>query len=402
MIATSIEPFVFADGTSSAAGAIELSVVMPCLNEARTVRACVTKAMQCMELMGMHGEVVVADNGSTDGSVGFAAAAGARVVAVSGRGYGSALLGGIAQARGRFVIMGDADESYDFGSLGPFVEKLRAGYGLVMGDRFRGGIRPGAMPALHRYLGNPVLSGVGRLFFKCPCHDMHCGLRGFDREAILGLGLRSTGMEFASEMIVKATLAGLRIAEVPTVLHPDGRDRPPHLRTWRDGWRHLSFLLLYSPRWLFLFPGMLLFVLGLCAVLWLLPGARHMGGARLDIHTFLFAAAAVIVGHQAMLFSFFADAIASAGKRFPHDALLARWLGRVKPEGGLLAGSILVALGLGMSFWAVRAWGQASFGNLDPSREMRLVVPAVTATVIGCQTILASLLLAVLRLTQPR
>jgi glycosyltransferase involved in cell wall biosynthesis len=378
---------------------IEFSVVMPCLDEARTLGACIEKARGCLEALGVGFEIIVADNGSTDGSRAVAEAAGARVVAVAARGYGSALLGGIAAARGRYVIMGDSDDSYDFAHLGPFVERLRAGYDLVMGNRFQGGIEPGAMPALHRYLGNPVLTGVGRLFFGCPCRDMHCGLRGFELGAILGLGLRSPGMEFASEMVVKATLAGLRIAEVPTTLSPDGRGRPSHLRTWRDGCRHLSFLLLYSPRWLFLFPGLLLFAGGLAAALWLLPRPRPVGGVTLDLHTLLYAAAAVIIGHQAVLFWFLSGAVASAGRVAPLDPLLARWMRRVSPSGGLVAGSLLAAFGIGMSFWAVKVWGGVSFGPLDPDREMRLVLPAVTAAVVGCQTILASLLLAVLRLT---
>ena len=237
---------------------LELSIVMPCLNEAETLATCIRKAQSFLSGAGIAGEVVIADNGSTDGSPGIAASLGARVVNVEAKGYGSALRGGIEAARGRFVIMGDADDSYDFAALTPFVERLRAGDQLVMGNRFRGGIAPGAMPSLHRYLGNPVLTSIGRLFFGSPCGDFHCGLRGFEREAILGLGLRTTGMEFASEMVVRATLDELRIVEVPTTLSKDGRNRPPHLRSWRDGWRHLRFLLMYSPRWLFLYPGLLL------------------------------------------------------------------------------------------------------------------------------------------------
>ena len=229
--------------------------------------------------MGIDGEVIVADNGSTDDSTAIAALAGAHVVHVASKGYGSALIGGITAARGRYVIMGDADDSYDFADLAPFLEKLREGYDLVMGNRFKGGIKPGAMPLLHRYLGNPVLTAIGRLFFHSPCHDFHCGLRGFNRAAIVKLDLRTTGMEFASEMVVKATLNRLRIAEVPTTLAPDGRERPPHLRSWRDGWRRLRFLLMYSPRWLFLYPGLLLMALGTVVGLWLLPGPRRIGWA---------------------------------------------------------------------------------------------------------------------------
>ena len=265
------------------ADAVELSVVMPCLNERATVGICVKKALEAMERHGIRGEVIVADNGSTDGSREIASALGARVVPIETRGYGSALRGGIAAARGRFVLMGDADDSYDFGQLGAFVGKLREGYDLVMGNRFQGGILPGAMPPLHRYLGNPVLTGIGRLFFKSPVGDFHCGLRAFRKDAIEGLGLRTLGMEFASEMVVKATAFGLRVTEIPTTLSPDGRDRAPHLRTWRDGWRHLRFLLLYSPRWLFLYPGLALFVLGSVVSALLLPGPRMIGRVGFDV-----------------------------------------------------------------------------------------------------------------------
>ena len=257
---------------------IELSIVMPCLDEAATVGSCVAQAGAFLASRGITGEVVVADNGSSDGSRELAAAAGARVVDVAERGYGAALAAGIAAARGRFVVMGDADASYDFGALDPFVARLRAGHDLVMGDRFAGGIAPGAMPGLHRYLGNPVLSFLGRLLFRSPCRDFHCGLRGFRRAAILGLDLRTTGMEYASEMVVKAALHSLDVAEVPATLSRDGRSSPPKLRTWHDGWRHLRFLLLYSPRWLFLYPGLALMLLGTAGTAWLLPGPRRIGG----------------------------------------------------------------------------------------------------------------------------
>src|SRR4026208_2626990 len=241
----------------------ELSILMPCLNEAETLATCIKKAQKALESLNVRGEVVIADNGSTDGSPEIAASLGARVVHVAEKGYGSALLGGLNAARGKYIIMGDADDSYDFTNLGPFLEKLRAGYDLVMGNRFKGGIAPPAMPPLHKYLGNPVLTGIGRLFFRSPCGDFHCGLRGFKKEAVMNLDLRTTGMEFASEMVVKATLHKMRITEVPTTLSPDGRSRAPHLRSWRDGWRHLRFLFLYSPRWLFLYPGLLLILIGL-------------------------------------------------------------------------------------------------------------------------------------------
>src|SRR5271165_1983666 len=265
--------------------ACEFTILMPCLNEAETLANCISKARAFIARSGCTGEVVIADNGSTDGSEAIAEANGARVVHVVERGYGSALLGGIRAARGRYVIMGDSDDSYDFSDLDAFVDKLRDGHALVMGNRFKGGIKPGAMPPLHRYLGNPVLTTVGRIFFRSPCGDFHCGLRGFDRAAILGLDLQAPGMEFASEMVVKATIHNLNIAEVPTTLWPDGRTRPPHLRSWRDGWRHLRFLLLFSPRWLFLYPGIGLMVAGAIMMAWLLPAPRTIGGVTFGIHT---------------------------------------------------------------------------------------------------------------------
>ncbi len=263
---------------------------MPCLNERATVGLCVAKAIDAIRRQGILGEVIVSDNGSTDGSQQIAKDLGARVISVATRGYGSALRGGIAAARGRYILMGDADDTYDFTQLDAFVGKLREGFDLVMGNRFHGGIAPGAMPPLHRYLGNPVLTGIGRLFFKSPVGDFHCGLRAFRKDAIDGLALRTLGMEFATEMIVKATAFGLRVTEIPTTLSADKRDRPPHLRTWRDGWRHLRFLFLYSPRWLFLYPGIALCALGLVVSALLLPGPRRIGSVGFDVHTLLFAA----------------------------------------------------------------------------------------------------------------
>jgi glycosyltransferase involved in cell wall biosynthesis len=260
--------------TDRSVGFVEISIVMPCLNEAETLAICITKAQWYIQQHHLAAEIIIADNGSTDGSQAIAAGLGVRVIEVRDRGYGSALRAGIAAAQGQYIIMGDADNSYDFSQLSPFIQQLRAGYDLVMGNRFKGGIQPGAMPPLHRYLGNPVLTWIGRLFFASPCQDFHCGLRGFRKDAIESLGLRTTGMEFASEMVVKATLYHLKIAEVPTVLSPDGRSRPPHLRSWRDGWRHLRFLLLYSPRWLFLYPGLLLMLVGFGSTLLLLSGPK--------------------------------------------------------------------------------------------------------------------------------
>src|ERR1044072_1117161 len=277
---------------------IELSVVMPCLNEAETLPTCIKKAKNALKQLGIHGEIVIADNGSSDGSPEIAANLDARVIHVAEKGYGSALRGGIKAARGKYIIMGDADDSYDFTNLRPFLDKLRAGYELVMGNRFAGGIEPSAMPTLHRYLGNPVLTGIGRLFFRSPCGDFHCGLRGFSKEAIESLDLRTSGMEFASEQVVKASLRKLRIAEVPTTLLLHGFSRPPHLRSWRDGWRHLRFLLLYSPRWLFLYLGLLLMLRGGFTGGWLLVGPRVVDGITFDVHPLLYAALAIIVGYQ--------------------------------------------------------------------------------------------------------
>jgi len=377
---------------------LELSIVMPCLDEALTVGRCVEKARAFLAARGIAGEVVVADNGSTDGSRELAAVAGARVVEIADRGYGAALAGGIAAARGRFVIMGDADDSYDFGALDPFVAALRAGHDLVMGNRFAGGIAPGAMPFLHRWLGNPLLSSLGRLFFHSPCRDFHCGLRGFRRDAILALDLRTSGMEYASEMVVKAALRSLDAVEVPTTLARDGRSTPPKLRTWRDGWRHLRFLLLFSPRWLFLYPGVALMVLGAAALAWLAPGPRRVLGAALDVHTMLYAATAVVVGFQAVALALFAKVFTVSEGLLPPDSRVDR-LGRLPTlEIGLAAGAALILAGVAGSAYAVGVWGSGDFGDLDPRRMLRVVIPAVTAITLGAQAMLASFFLSVLRL----
>lgn len=379
---------------------VELSVVMPCLNEAETIETCIRKAQGAMKKHGLTGEVIIADNGSTDGSEWIAKHLGARVVLVERPGYGSALMGGIAAARGRYVIMGDADDSYDFTALMPFVEKLRAGYQLVMGNRFKGGIKPGAMPPLHRYLGNPVLTGIGRLFFRSPCGDFHCGLRGFHKDAIVDLDLRTTGMEFASEMVVKATLQKLRLTEVATTLSPDGRSRPPHLRSWRDGWRHLRFLLLYSPRWLFFIPGILLILVGILAGCWLLPGERRVGGVALDVNTMLYAAAAVIIGFQAVAFATFTTAFAINARLLPANPRAEKLFRSATLERGLIIGTVMICFGLAGSIYAVSDWGQHSFGELDPQRALRLVIPSVLMLVLGCQAVLSSFFLSVLGLAR--
>jgi glycosyltransferase involved in cell wall biosynthesis len=375
----------------------ELAIVMPCLNEAETLEVCVRKALRSIAELGVLGEVIVADNGSTDGSQEIARSAGARVIDVPVRGYGAALQAGIAAARSTYVIMGDADDSYDFTNLGPFLERLRAGDDLVMGNRFRGGIEPGAMPALHRYLGNPVLSLVGRLFFRSPIKDFHCGLRGFRRDAIRALSLRTTGMEFASEMVVRATLSDLTVSEVPTTLSRDGRSRPPHLRSWRDGWRHLRFLLIYSPRWLFLYPGLFLVLVGTAGMVWLLPRDRVIGHhVGLDAQTLLYAGVLIVLGFQALTFGLLAKAWAVSEGLLPPNATMTRFDRHIRLESGLIAGTLLFLAGIAGSIFAVVHWGNADFGSLDASSSLRIVVPSVVALMLGVETILASFLLSVL------
>ena len=375
---------------------LELSIVMPCLNEAETVGRCIQKAQRSLAELGITGEIIVADNGSTDGSDVTATSVGARVVRVEAQGYGNALMSGISASRGKYIIMGDADDSYDFGNLGPFVEKLQEGFDLVMGNRFKGGIKRGAMPPLHRYLGNPVLTAIGKLFFKSPCNDFHCGLRGFNKTAIMKLDLRTTGMEFASEMVVKATLHNLRITEVATTLSPDGRSRPPHLRSWRDGWRHLRFLLLFSPRWLFLYPGALLMLVGFATGLWLLPGQRTVAGINFDIHTLLFAALAVIIGFQAVNFAVFTKVFAVSEGLLPENLRFSRALRLINLETGLAVGGLLLLVGIAGAIYALSGWGTRSFGNLDPTRTMRVVIPSITSLTLGVEIILSSFFLSIL------
>lgn len=383
-----------------AAGDVEISVVMPCLNESLTVGKCVRSAVEALHSAGIAGEVIVADNGSTDGSQQLAEAAGARVVPVAAKGYGNALIGGIAAARGVYVLMADADDSYDLAHLPRFLEQLRAGQELVMGNRFRGGIKPGAMPPLHRYLGNPVLTGLGRLFFKSPCGDFHCGIRAFRRDSFLKMDIRSTGMEFASEMVVKASLLGMRVSEAPTTLKPDGRERRPHLRTWRDGWRHLRFLLMYSPRWLFLYPGMAMIIVGLAGCAWLLPGAKMVGSVRFDVHTLLYALMAVLLGFQLVAFGVFTKVFAISEGLLPDDPRFKKASRYITLETGLVTGVLLVMLGLGGSIFAVSGWAKGGFGSLNPEHTLRVVMPSVFALTLGVQVVFNSFFLSILALSR--
>jgi glycosyltransferase involved in cell wall biosynthesis len=373
--------------------AVELTILMPCLDEAKTIATCVHKAREFLRRTGIAGEVVVADNGSTDGSAELAQEAGARVVRVADRGYGNALIGGIGAAYGRFVIMADADDSYDFSQLDAFVAGLRAGNLMVIGNRFHGGIRSGAMPFLHRYVGNPLLSFAGRLLFASGVGDFHCGLRGVDRTATLKLGLHAPGMEFASEMIVKATLAHWRIAEVPTVLSPAGRARPPHLRSWRDGWRHLRFLLMMSPRWLMLYPGATLIAIGVAAELAILRGPIRIGGVGFDIHTMLYAAGATILGVQLVLFSLLARTIGVLKHVLPMRPPLARFLRVFTLERGILLGLSLGVAGFGLAVYSVLTWAHARLAALDPATMMRVAIPSVTLMLAGAEIIFSSFLL---------
>jgi glycosyltransferase involved in cell wall biosynthesis len=370
--------------------AMEVSIIMPCLNEAETLETCIRKAQWFIAENDLAGEVIIADNGSNDGSQEIATRLGARVINVPAKGYGSALKGGIAAARGRYIIMGDADDSYDFSNLNPFIVKLRNGYDLVMGNRFLGGIESGAMPFLHRYLGNPVLTGIGKLLFGSPCNDFHCGLRGFRKDAIANLELQTTGMEFASEMVVKATLHKMQITEVPTTLSPDGRSRPPHLNTWRDGWRHLRFLLMYSPRWLFFYPGIFLILGGFLATLSLLPSPK--------VHTLLYSSTAMTIGFQIVTFALFTKVFGISEGLLPEDRRLNKLFDYLNLETGLIAGTVLLAIGMAASVYAFGIWGQHDFGSLNPTETMPIVIPGVTCLALGIQAIFSSFFLSILGL----
>ena len=388
-------------GMGQGAAPLELTILMPCLNEAETLGVCIEKAMGFFARSGISGEVLIADNGSSDGSQDIALGLGARVIHVPEKGYGAALIAGIAAAQGRYVIMGDSDDSYDFSALDPFITKLRDGYDLVMGNRFKGGIAPGAMPPLHRYLGNPVLSTIGRVFFGGPIRDFHCGLRGFSRVAIAALDLRAPGMEFASEMVVKATMRGLRITEVPTTLSPDGRSRPPHLRSWRDGWRHLRFLLIFCPRWLFFYPGALLFALGAITMAVLLPGPVMLGLVTLDVHTLLYASGAVVMGFQAMQFWVFARLYGALTGLLPDPPGLTQTLSRFGLEAALVVAALLLLLGFGLGFFALAQWGAEDFGALSGGKVMRLAIASVTAMLLALQLAFGAFFLALLGMMRP-
>lgn len=384
------------------AAELELTILMPCLNEAETLEVCIRKAQGFLERSGIAGEVLISDNGSTDGSQEIARRLGARVSHAPRRGYGAALINGIENARGRYIIMGDADDSYDFENLQPFVDRLRDGADLVMGNRFRGGIAPGAMPPLHKYLGNPVLSGIGQLFFRPNIGDFHCGLRGFNRDRIRDLDLQTTGMEFASEMVVKSTLARpkYRIEEVPTTLKKDGRSRPPHLRSWHDGWRHLRFLLIFAPRWLFVYPGLVAFFLGAIAVGILSFGGVQIGGIGFDVTTMVYASALCVIGYQSLLFFWLTKLYATQEAFLPtspqYRSIVSSWTA----ERGLLIGLALFVVGVGIGVAQVIRWGSLDFGPQDAAEVVRIAIPSALGMMLGFQTIMMSFFSGVL--TTPR
>ncbi len=385
----------------SIAEPIELTIVMPCLNEAETLAVCIQKARLGLERARVRGEILIADNGSTDGSIAIAEKAGARVVRVTEKGYGSALRGGIEAARGKWLIMGDADDSYDFSKIEGFVEKLREGYDLVMGCRLPSGggtIAPGAMPWKNRWIGNPALSTTGRIFFRCPARDFHCGLRGFSKEAYEKMELKTTGMEFASEMAIKATLKSLRITEVPITLHPDGRSRPPHLKPWRDGWRHLRFMLIYSPRWLFLMPGLALAVLGFVSSAFLAFGSVRIGNVEFDAGTLAVSCMSVIIGAQLVAFAFFTKVFAIGEGLLPQDRRFSNVFRFFSLEKGISLGLIVLFSGLALLLHAVWIWKQAGYGVLSYGENMRRLIPAVMLVVLGIQIIFSSFFMSVLGL----
>ncbi|MFC5195295.1 glycosyltransferase family 2 protein [Bizionia hallyeonensis] len=377
---------------------IELSIVMPCLNEAETLEICIRKAQSFLIKNHVRGEIIIADNGSTDGSQNIANLLNAQIVTILEKGYGSALRGGIKAASGKYIIMADADDSYDFESLLPFLTTLRSGSDFVIGNRFKGGIEKGAMPFLHKYLGNPVLSFLGRLFFRIEIGDFHCGLRGFSKEAYLKMNLKTTGMEFASEMIVKSKLNNLSMVEVPTKLHQDGRTRPPHLNTWRDGWRHLRFLLLYSPTWLFLIPGITLMVLGFCVSVLLIIQPVIIKHIMLDIHTLLYSSSMILIGFQFFVFYALTKIYAVENGLLPKSNRYNKLFKYLNLETGLITGGVFLIIGITLSFYGFSIWKDTHFGNLNPSHTFRIIIPAVFTILFGMQIIFFSLFFSILGL----
>ncbi len=385
---------------NSNSGQYKLSIIMPCLNEAETLGICISKAKNFLNTNNINGEIIIADNGSTDDSLQIAMELGAQVVSIKKKGYGNALMGGINAARGQFIIMGDSDDSYDFSSLEPFMRELEKGYDLVMGNRFKGGIDQGAMPFLHKYLGNPILSFIGNLFFKVGIGDFHCGLRAFRTQAIRDLNLKTGGMEFASEMVVKAKLAGLKITEVPTILSRDGRSGKPHLNSWRDGWRHLRFLLIYSPKWLFAYPGLIMTLSGICLLTALIQGQISVGRIILDVHTMLYASFAVIIGMQVLMFYLFANIFAVNRGLLPETVLYETYQKYFKLERGIVLSLILLSCGIAGAGFSVFQWYQSHFGPLSPGKIMRIVIPSVTFMSLGIQFLFGTFFLGLLQMEQ--
>jgi glycosyltransferase involved in cell wall biosynthesis len=375
---------------------MELTILMPCLNEAETLAICIRKAKKFLSENNIDGEVLISDNGSTDGSQDIAKAEGAKVVSTDIKGYGSALINGTKNAYGKYVIMGDADDSYDFLHLMPFVEKLREGYDLVMGDRFAGGIEEGAMPWSHKYIGNPVLSFIGRLFYKSKIRDFHCGLRGYNRESMLNLHLQTTGMEYASEMVVKSELNGLKIAEVPTTLSKDGRSRPPHLRSFRDGWRHLKFLLMYAPNWLLLYPGFIFLILGLVLGGTIVVDKITINNINFSIHTLLYCACLIIIGLSILQMYLIVKVYA-----YNHNFLPKKqtdWNHMIREDRIIAIGAGIVILGIVLSIIAVETWKASSMGDLNAEQTMRIVIPAVLCLIVGFQSIFTGFIVGVMKI----
>ncbi|MCA9470581.1 MAG: glycosyltransferase family 2 protein [Nitrospirales bacterium] len=394
-LSETVEPFTQTEQTINP----EISIVLPCLNEIQTLEVCLRKINLAVATHHLHAEVIVADNGSDDGSQAKAEACGARVVHVHERGYGAALMAGISAATGTYIIMGDADDSYDFTAIYPFIEQLRQGHDLVMGCRMPkagGTILPGAMPWLHRWIGNPALSRIGQIFFHCPVTDFHCGLRGFRREFCQRLDLRATGMEFASEMVIKATLLGAKISEIPITLHKDGRNRPPHLRTWRDGWRHLRFMLLYCPRWLFVLPGVILFLLGMFGGTFLITGPLTLGNITFDTNTLLVASMAILTGFNLMTFGVFSKTFAISAGLLPRDLLFEHTVERLSLEVGIVCGVLITSMGFGLLALGTWYWHIQNFGALSYPESLRLIIPGTTALTLGIEMIFSCFLLSLL------